>query len=162
MPVITFEVPQGSVLGPYLFILYTNCIRKLVVELDGECVVYVDDTTILVKGVSSDEVQAKMTRILVELQDFFSSLNLCLNWEKTVAMLFNSKKEDINLNHAVIKSVDSHNFLGISVNRKLSWKGHIENIIKKINRGLFVLKQPLKQFHIAPINSSTLLLFILT
>lgn len=94
---ILYSVPQGSVLGPYLFIIYTNCIQELIRKLGADAVVYVDDTNIIIKAKTFRELQTKAVNILWELKNFFASLNLELNWSKTVYMLFDETKDDFQL-----------------------------------------------------------------
>ena len=61
---ILFSVPQGSILGPYLFIIYTNCIQELIKRLGAIAVIYVDDTNIIVKARTLEELQTKAVNIL--------------------------------------------------------------------------------------------------
>ncbi|KAK3929135.1 putative RNA-directed DNA polymerase from transposon BS, partial [Frankliniella fusca] len=88
---------KGSILGPYLFIIYTNCIQQLVKELGAEAIVYVDDTNIIVTADDTEELFNQTEKILRALKGFFASLNLELNWEKTVYMTFDRTREDKKL-----------------------------------------------------------------
>lgn len=75
---VDFSVPQGYTYGLYLFIVYTNCIQYFVKRLGGEAIIYVDDTNIIVRGKSLEEVKAIILTILKELKLFFALLNLSL------------------------------------------------------------------------------------
>ena len=61
---ILFSVPQGSILGPYLFIIYTNCVQESIKRLGAIAVIYVDDTNIIVKARTLEELQTKTLNIL--------------------------------------------------------------------------------------------------
>lgn len=136
-------VPQGSVKGPHLFLIYVNCIEKIIKNFDCDCILYVDDTTIIVKGKSLSEIKEKPTLVIKAIYNLFASLNLALNLEKTTYMLFNNDYVDLNLevNSVKISPAVSTKFLGLCISSNLSWKPQIQSITKCLNKGIFVLKQ---------------------
>lgn len=71
------------------------------------------------------------------------SLNLMLNWEKTVVMQFGNREEDIKIEIAgqVLKVENSTRFLGIEINNMLKWTDHVRELMKKLNKGLFAMQQ---------------------
>ncbi len=84
-------VPQGSIFGPYLFLIYCNCIENLIRGLHCEGILYVDDTNIIISGKSISIIQNKALLILDNIYKFFSSLNLALNIDKTIFMISGRK-----------------------------------------------------------------------
>ncbi|KAK3927585.1 Retrovirus-related Pol polyprotein from type-1 retrotransposable element R1 2 [Frankliniella fusca] len=135
--IVSEGVPQGSIFGPNMFILYSNCIRLILKASLAEVVLYVDDTTILIPGKSMEEIQSKTTQVLEKVYMFFSSLGLALNLEKTIWLVFNnSKNEVLNL---LVKDIPISNsldvkFLGLHISSKLKWTNQVNAIAKNLRR----------------------------
>ena len=135
----THGVPQGSILGPFLFLVYINHL------VDNTT--YADDTSSLAHNsdLVSAEVDANTTAN--SLTQSFADLNLLVNPKKTGAILFKpSKKEtpfqpSISINSEEIQFASSFKVLGITLDANLSWKTHIDLLSKKIASGLFILKR---------------------
>ena len=133
---ITTGVPQGSVLGPLLFLLYINDIQYCS-ELVS-IILFADDTNILY----SDSCLEKLNEILqMEMNKITTWLNvnrLSLNSAKTKLILFRSRNKKskhelkISINNESIKRVEKITFLGIVIDEFLTWRDHIDLIAKKI------------------------------
>jgi hypothetical protein len=133
---ISLGVPQGSVLGPLLFLVYDNELQLLFNYL---CVMFADDAAIFVPnhGHNISEFNAVVNSTLGLAVDWLSSLNLKVNLSKTKILQFrNYKREAIRLNiinkDENIEEVDYINFLGVTIDTNLNWKLHIENNNRKI------------------------------
>lgn len=128
-------VPQGSILGPTLYLLYINSIRKL--QLKGEYCVYADDTSLIYNSKCADDLERDMNGDLKTLSEWLSGLKLAANPKKTVYMLFKKKNRqdftlNLQLNTVNLQRVENVRYLGVIVDEKLSWYTHIANIEKRI------------------------------
>ena len=89
-----FDVPQGSILGPLLFLIYVNELRDLIHSIsDGAClpVLYVDDANLIITGQSLDHISSTGVTITKALIEYLVSLNLIVNVEKTQCLFFSLK-----------------------------------------------------------------------
>jgi len=107
-------VPQGSVLGPLLFLLYINDISRV---LPGENVkLFADDTNLLISGIDICELNNKCNYCIETLNQWFIANHLHMNVDKTNIMVFpKTKSRDIcvKLNEMNIENVHQCRYLGI-------------------------------------------------
>ena len=96
----TFGVPQGSVLGPLLFIIYINDLHKCLKY--SNCVQFADDTTIYVTGESLNDTFKYLNNDLTTLVEWFKANCLSLNLPKTKYMFFHTKDRDKHIPEIVI------------------------------------------------------------
>jgi hypothetical protein len=84
---VKYGVPQGSILGPLLFLLYNNDL-SLGMNTDIKLLLYADDTSVLVSGNNMHEIEAKSRIVLNTLNHWFTSNVLSLNLKKTKVLKF--------------------------------------------------------------------------
>jgi hypothetical protein len=89
-----FGVPQGSVLGPLLFLIYTKDIQYVINHTS--IIQYADDTTLYCSGPDPDSLRERISIDLTTLLSYFSSNSLQLNLSKTNYMIINPKKTKIH------------------------------------------------------------------
>ena len=128
-------MPQGSILGPLLFLLYINDLSAV-----SKCclnIMFADDTNIFIAGNDINAVCTQSNDDFGLVQEWLASNKLSLNVKKTHYMVFTPlnkdiKDMDIKINNECIERVYHTKFLGVQLDAKLSWKKHIEYISTKL------------------------------
>lgn len=138
-----FGVPQGSILGPLLFLLYIN---DLPAVIEHKCVLFADDISLIVTKDSKDELYEDKINAAVEpILNWLKENNLCVNITKTKYIRFTNNKiknEAIKIfgRDNEIEEVTSTKFLGIILDKNCNWKNHIQDICKRLNCFAFALR----------------------
>ena len=138
---ITTGVPQGSILGPLLFLIYINDLPS--VSTLFNMLMYADDTTLfcnLNQNTNEHEINVEINKI----SDWLASNKLSLNVKKTKFMVFHTIQRNVNypnlmINNTEIERVSQFNFLGVIISSSLKWKAHISHVSLKISRVIGVM-----------------------
>ena len=134
-------VPQGSVLGPKLFILYINDLCNVSKLL--KYVLFADDTNIFKSGYSIDEICMELCRELKQLTKWFNINKLSLNVSKTHFMVFGKCKykdnAKVTINDIDIERVPVTKFLGVLIDEKLCWNYHINQVKNKLAKSISII-----------------------
>ena len=139
-------VPQGSVLGPLLFLIFINdlCHSTLLLET----ILFADDTNLFYSHNNVKELFRTMNAELSHLNDWFCANKLSRNTDKTKYVLFRKAKSKDNLplvlpgffiNDVKIKSENSLKFLGVMIDENVTWKTHVELVENKISKSIGIL-----------------------
>ena len=136
-------VPQGSILGPKLFIIYINDMIKTSKLL--KFILFADDTNIFCSGKDVNELSKLVTRELDKLKNWFATNKLSLNVTKTNFMLFSRNADavdiEVKIDDVIVNRVDATKFLGVVIDDKLTWKKHIETVKSKVSKSIFLLNR---------------------
>ena len=134
-------VPQGSILGPVLFLLYVNDIYLVSEKLTF--IMYADDTNAFMKGQELNQVLCDINQELLKVSCWFQSNQLSLNVKKTHYMIFSNCKEKtlpvVNINGCELEKVNCTKFLGVKIDNKLSWKEHIGDVKNKLMKSIGIM-----------------------
>lgn len=133
---VNIGVPQGSILGPLLFLIFINDIHKL--PLIGKLFLFADDCSLFYPDNDVLSVQRKVLHDLRLLSEFFRLNKICMNALKTKIINFKSRNMAFDLikldfNGSLIEEVKELKFLGLVFDSHLTWHAHIDNISSKLS-----------------------------
>lgn len=136
---ILFGVPQGSVLGPLLFLLYINDLHNSLRY--STPFLFADDTSLLNSGKNISSISKQVNTDLKLLVRWLNANKISLNASKTELILFRSKTRTVNISELKIKingrrlyPTPSVKYLGIHLDEHLTWDKHINELSGKLRR----------------------------
>jgi hypothetical protein len=128
--VVNSGVPQGSILGPFLFVLTMN---DLPGNLPCQSVLYADDVSLICDHRKLEDVQQKQLQNLNAAKKWFESNRLVLNEEKTQSLVFHLRADEGDTRNMKV--------LGFTLDRKLTWRPHIDTLCTKLSRVVYVIRK---------------------
>ena len=131
--VVLADVPQGSVLGPLLFLIYVNDIAEQLLSLTR---LYADDSSLFVSASNIRDVEGILNHDLAIICKWAKQWLINFNPNKTVAVLFSLMElgmpPNLIFDGVQIQFVSNHKHLGITLNEKGKWDDHIEKVLSYI------------------------------
>jgi len=129
-------VPQGSVLGPILFLLYINDVSQHI-HL-GKANIYADDMLIYTACSSINEVEEALQKCLNEVEKWYDGNRLIINASKSTSMLISSKRNtddtlNVSVNTQSLFQSSTATYLGVEIHDGLKWNNHIDKICSRLS-----------------------------
>ena len=138
---IKIGVPQGSILGPLLFILFVNDFPEVSTKFTS--LLYADDTAILFQSKTNEALQHLLNEELPKVDQWFKLNKLLLNTDKTYYQLYNTTKQhislDVRIKDATIKHADTVKYLGVFIDKDMKWNSHIISLSHIISRNIGII-----------------------
>ncbi|CAB3989406.1 Hypothetical predicted protein [Paramuricea clavata] len=141
-------IPQGSNLGPLLFLLYINDLPNCLTSSSAS--MFADDTNVSTNGKTNDELQERINVDLENIHQWLLANKLTLNKDKTEYMIIGSRQRisnlvltdpKIELGESVIKQVHKSKTLGVIIDEHLLWNHQIQNIVTKASKGIGMMRR---------------------
>ena len=136
-----YGVPQGSILGPLLFIIYINDLPNIFNR--AKFILYADDANIIINGANIADIVQQLNELCNILPYWVISNGLALNLKKTKYMLFSRQNielpDEFKILNKKIDRVKEVRFLGVIVDEKLNWSAHIKTLKSKKSRYIGIL-----------------------
>ena len=136
-------VPQGSILGPLLFILYVNDLQRALKQATS--LLFADDTSIYYSHSDIKQLEATLNSELQSLDIWMKSNKLSVNISKSNYLIFHPSQKNLRLNltlkydDQILIQKRHVKFLGVYLDENLSWKIHINYISKKISKSVGII-----------------------
>ena len=146
--IIINGVPQGSILGPLMFLLFINDLPLYTKPIHTD--MYADDTTLYEIGISQDEIERNLQLALINLSKWCIANGMVINTAKTKLMLItthqrrtilNTNDLILSFNNENLNTVDKDKILGVIFDNNLSWTSHVDLLCKKISSNLWLLSR---------------------
>lgn len=134
-------LPQGDILSPTLFNVYTSNLHQI--QVQGVVLVqYADDFAVIVEGKNIEEVQLKGQEFMDKFVEKAQELNFTLNANKTKSIIFQANNKDlgVTVNGEVVETVRNHKYLGVTLDKSLSFGCHIRDLKQRTTERLNMIK----------------------
>ena len=146
---VNIGVPQGSVLGPVLFLIYVNDINNYLGSVT--CNMYADDVIIYCAAPDMHKLHTQLQQSVVKINEWYDKNCLKVNVSKSNIMIvttrqkevYNVNSDDFNirLGELTLSSVDFFHYLGVDLDRYISWNEYTDSLVKVLNKLVWTLSK---------------------
>ena len=135
----TCGIPQGSTLGPLLFLLYINDLPRSSKELTFR--IFADDTNMFYSSRDPEQLQSVINEELGKVLKFCAANMLSINFKKTNYMIITSpkKKTSIRITVCNIEQKSQIKYLGVFIDKHVKWDAQLQHINNKITKNIGIL-----------------------
>ncbi len=137
---ITAGVPQGSILGPLLFLVYINDLPR---NIDSQVRIFADDTTLFLETTDPFSCANTINRDLKKVSEWAKTWKMIFNPSKTETVTFTrllNHQPDLNFDDVMLSDISNHKHLGLTLSSNGKWNEHINSIVVKAAKRLGLLK----------------------
>lgn len=143
---VKYGVPQGSILGPLLFLLFIN---DLPLHSNVMTDLYADDATLYDISASKEEIEKKLQTAILDLDNWCKQNGMVINIDKTKAMLITTRQKrsringnlQIYLNNTQVSTVSNEKVLGVVIDNNLTWAEHVSKMAKKMSTNIWLMSK---------------------
>ena len=137
-------VPQGSVLGQLLFLIYINDLPLNISKLVNS-ILFADDMSIVILNTKPEECKTNINSVMAEIINWFQSNFLTLNCDKTYFLQFVTKKQNeikiqIIASNPIITIIKNIKCLGLIIDSTLSWRDHVVGLTSTLNKTCYAIR----------------------
>ena len=143
-------VPQGSILGPILFLIFINDLPLFLSDTVSSTDLYADDTTIYDAQYDFDELKKNLQKSLIALHIWCKKNGMLLNTDKTKVMIITTRQKRLHLdeniltlsyNDTELQITTGDKILGVNIDENLTWNNHYQFVCRKISSYIWLLSR---------------------
>jgi len=154
---VPIGVPQGSVLGPKLFCIYTRGLAESIESEWVKLVSYADDAFVICAADDNDGLQARVTKTIIKHEEWLEKLGMVVNPTKTELMVLQDPKINVTLPSGPLAWLPDMRILGVQFDENMSWSKQLEKVVASCQRmkpALHVLNKKLSRNNFKKVISS--------